>query len=296
MELDHLEAFVAIVRRAGVTRAAAALHLSQPAISRRLHLLEHEVGAPLFERIGRTFVLTQAGRAFLPHAQAVLASMRDALEAVAALSDATRGTVTLALVGTLASSHLTRTLQRFRQKHPRINLRLRTALSAEVSELVRCGDAALGLRYRTDGAPDLLSRPVFEERMLVVCAPSFRLASRKQVAAKALANEPWIAFPARPGRAPEPYANALEQRLAANGLDAAQIVPIDSLSAQTRMVEAGFGLALMPESSVVDELRAKTLCVLRAPSMRASVPVMLVQRRHAYASAATQALATLLCE
>lgn len=61
------------------------------------------------------------------------------------------------------------------------------------------------------------------------------------------------------------------------------------------MVEAGFGLALMPESSVVEELRAKTLRVLRAPSMRASVPVMLVQRRHGYASAATQALAALLC-
>ena len=51
MELDHVEAFVAIVRKGGFTRAAAALHLSQPAISRRVRLLEHEVGAPLFERI-----------------------------------------------------------------------------------------------------------------------------------------------------------------------------------------------------------------------------------------------------
>ena len=296
MELDHLEAFVAIVRQGGVTRAAAALHLSQPALSRRLHLLEHEVGAPLFERIGRGFALTQAGRAFLPHAQAVLASMRDALDAVAALSDPTRGSVTLALVGTLASSHLTRSLQRFREQHPRIDLRLRTALSAEVSELVRSGDAALGLRYRADSARDLVSRPVFEERMLVVCSPRFRLARSAHVSAKALADEPWIAFPQRPGRAPEPYANALEQRLVANGLESARIIPIDSLSAQKRMVEAGFGLALMPESSVVEELRAKTLCALRAPSMRANVPVMLVQRRHAYASAATKALATFLCE
>lgn len=296
MELDHLEAFVSIVRRGGVTRAAAALHLSQPAISRRLHLLEHEVGAPLFERIGRTFVLTQAGRAFLPHAQAVLASMRDALEAVSALSDASRGTVTLALVGTLASTQLTRSLARFREQHPRIDLRLRTALSAEVSELVRSGDAALGLRYRADSSRELSSRLLFDERMLVVCAAQCRLARRAHVPARALANERWIAFPPRPGRAPEPYANALEQRLAANGLDAAEIVPIDSLSAQKRMVEAGFGLALMPESSVVEELRAKTLCALRAPSMRASVPVMLIQRRNAYASAATQALATYLLE
>lgn len=67
------------------------------------------------------------------------------------------------------------------------------------------------------------------------------------------------------------------------------------MNAQKRLVEAGFGLALMPESSVVEELRGKTLRALSVPSMLATVPVMLVQRRNAYASAATQALAALLC-
>src|SRR5215469_15976366 len=64
MELNQIEAFVAIVRGGGFTRASATLHLSQPAISRRLHLLEDELGAPLFERIRSGAVLTEAGRAF----------------------------------------------------------------------------------------------------------------------------------------------------------------------------------------------------------------------------------------
>src|SRR5438552_2606801 len=128
MELDHVEAFVAIVRRGGFTRAAATLHLSQPAISRRLHLLEHELGAPLFERIRSGVVLTDAGRAFLPHAEALLASMHDGIDAVSGLRRADRGTVTLAVVGTLASTTLTDRLRRFREAHPAIDLRLRTAL------------------------------------------------------------------------------------------------------------------------------------------------------------------------
>src|SRR5438874_8374751 len=107
MEVDQVEAFVAIVRRGGFTRAAATLHLSQPAISRRLLLLERELGAPVFERIRSGVVLTDAGRAFLPHAEALLASMRDGIEAVRALHGADRGAVTLAVVGTLASSPLT---------------------------------------------------------------------------------------------------------------------------------------------------------------------------------------------
>src|SRR4030095_15704355 len=88
MELDHVEAFVAIVRRGGFTRASTSLHLSQPAISRRVHLLERELGAPLFERIRGGAVLTEAGRALLPHAEALLASMRDGIAAVRALRGA----------------------------------------------------------------------------------------------------------------------------------------------------------------------------------------------------------------
>ena len=118
MELDHVEAFLAIARTGGFARGSAALHLSQPAISRRIKLLEAELGAPLFDRLGRGVALTEAGRAFLPHAQALLASMRDAIDAVSAVRGTGHGTVTLALVGTLASSSLTALLSQFRQSHP----------------------------------------------------------------------------------------------------------------------------------------------------------------------------------
>src|SRR5689334_7311620 len=97
VQLDQVEAFVAIVRHGGFTRAASTLHLSQPAISRRIQLLEHELGAPLFERIHAGVLPTEAGRAFLPHAEALLASMHDGIEAVGALRGSDRGAVTLAL-------------------------------------------------------------------------------------------------------------------------------------------------------------------------------------------------------
>jgi DNA-binding transcriptional LysR family regulator len=150
VEVDHVEAFVAIVRRGGFTPAARTLHLSQPAISRRVRLLEAELGAPVFERVRSGVVLTDAGRAFLPHAEALLASMRDGIEAVAALRGGDHGSVALAVVGTLASTSLTERLRRFRERHGGVDLRLRTALSAEVSGLVRRGDATLGLRYDAD--------------------------------------------------------------------------------------------------------------------------------------------------
>ena len=290
MEIDQIETFVAVVRGGGFTKAGSLLHLSQPAVSRRLELLERELGAPLFERIRSGAILTEAGRTFLPHAEALLASMRDGLDSVRALHQVDGGMITLALVGTLASTSLTGCLQRFREAHPRVELRLRTALSQEISVLVRRGDATLGLRYGGDPHPDMVTVSVYNELMMVVCSPRHRLAGRRSVGASALGTERWVAFPPRNDAFYEPYPWSLQNRLAAWGLHPAEIVPIDSLTAQKRMVEAGFGLALLPESSVDEELRTGTLREMRVSGARVTIPVVLIHRRRAYLSGATRAL------
>ena len=289
-----MHAFLAIVTHGGFTRAADSLHLSQPAISRRIQLLERELGAPLFERVGAGLRLSDAGHAFLPHAQTLVAAVRDAVEAVDAVRGTSIGGVTLALVGTLAGTSLTDHLRAFRTSYPGVDLRLRTALSAQVSELVRRGDATVGLRYGLDAHAELVSEHVYSEPMLPVCAPDHPLARKRRVTVADLAGQSWVAFPARASSAPEPYASAIEQRLTALGLGDAQIVPIDSLSAQKRLVEAGFGLALLQASSVQEELRSRTLCELGCRQLRTAIPVVLIYRRWAFRSGATDALLALL--
>ena len=205
VEIDQVQAFVAIVRGGGFTRAASLLHLSQPAVSRRLDLLERELGAPLFERIRSGVVLTEAGRTFLPHAEGLLACMRDGVDSVRALHDVDRGTITLALVGTLASTTLTVCLERFRDAHPNVELRLRTALSQEVSVLVRRGDATLGLRYGSDPHAEMQALAIYGEPMMVVCSPRHRLANRRRVEPSALGAERWVAFPPRSDAFYDPY-------------------------------------------------------------------------------------------
>jgi DNA-binding transcriptional LysR family regulator len=295
VELEHVEAFLAIARSGGFTRGSAALHLSQPATSRRIKMLEAELGAPLFDRLGRGVTLTEAGRAFLPHAQALLASMRDAIEAVNTVRGTDHGTVTLALVGTLASSSLTGRLSRLRQEHPGLDLRLRTALSTEVSALVLRGDAALGLRYGADPDPGLVSDIIHHERLIPVCPPDHPAAAGGTDLA-ALDGQRWLAFPPPPGQPADLYTTALQQLLAAQGLGVAEVLPIDSLTAQKRMAEAGFGLAILPESSLDEELRTGTLRAIDAPALTASIPVALIRRRNSFQTGAARVLAAALTD
>src|SRR5260221_11960385 len=113
MNIDEIEPFVAVAELGGFPRAAQRLHRTQPAISRRLGLLEQELGAPMFERIRGNTSLTEAGRAFLPHAEAALAALKDGREAVRGLRTGMRGAISLALVGTLADTQIVDVLRSF---------------------------------------------------------------------------------------------------------------------------------------------------------------------------------------
>jgi DNA-binding transcriptional LysR family regulator len=291
--IDEIETFVSIARRGGFARAAESLHRSQPAISRRVEMLEQQLGTPLFERVRGGVILTEAGRALLPYAEAALAGLKDGAEAVRGLARGERGAVSVALVGTLASTRFAGMLRQFGQRHPSVKLELRTANSEEVSDLVRRGEATLGLRYFTDTDPGLVSEQVTEEALVLACSPDHRLAGRRVRDPGALAGERWVAFPPRRRRR-EPFATALEQRLAAAGIEAAEIVRIDSLTAQKRLVEAGFGIALLIESSVQEELRLGSLEIIHAPALRGGVPVTLVRRRNGYLSGAAQSLVAVI--
>jgi DNA-binding transcriptional LysR family regulator len=288
VDIDQLRTFLSIARSASFSRAASVLRRSQPAISRRIDLLEQELGAPLFERARSGALLTDAGAALLPYAESALAAVKDGEAAVRARLDGRTGTLSLAIVGTLANASFSRALRQFTRRFRDVRMALQTANSAEVSDLVRRGDATLGLRYLDDPSPGLVCRTVTEEQMVIVAGASHRLADGRPHRAKDLAGERWVAFPAR--RARESFVRYLDRKLTAAGLEERQVVPIDSLTAQKRLVEAGFGIALLAESGAEEELRLGTLKRLDIRGFSASIPVTLIHRRDGYLSSAAQYL------
>lgn len=292
MDIDGVETFLAIAELGSFTRAARRLHRSQPAISRRLEIVEHELGAPLFERLRGRARLTEAGRIFLPHAEAALASLRDGREAVRGLQAGIEGAISLALVGTLADTHVVDALREFAAHSAHVRLQLRTASSRGVTDLVRRGEATLGLCYHRVDRPELVSLNAGNEKLLVVAASGHRLAGRRVGHTHLLAGERWIGFPSTPGEGDS--GQALARQLTRAGLDDADVTLIDSLTAQKRLAQAGFGLALVPESSVRDELRQGVLVALDIRAMQATIPITAVHRRNGYLSAAAKALLELL--
>ncbi len=289
MDSEALATFLMVHRQGGVSAAAAALSRTQSAISRRLAVLEEELGAPLFERIGRGLTLSQAGLALLPHAERVAAAVGDAVAAVEAAKSGAVGTVHIAAVGTLASSGLTALLRQLREAFPGIDIRLQTATSDGVSEKVRTGEVAVGLRYFEDRSPDLVCKLIHHERLVVACAPSHPLAGRRVKSLTRLSGERWLAFPHPPQRS-EPFAQTIFSQFLSRGVDRIDWTAIDSLTAQKRLVEAGFGLALLQERGVAEEVAAGALALIRVGDLDVRVPIVSVARRGGFLSQATRAL------
>lgn len=292
MTIDEIETFVCIAEVGGFTEASKRLHRSQPAISRRIHELEHGLGTALFEREGRRVTLTDAGRALLPYAEAALAAIRDGSRAVRDRAQQTRS-FRLAIVGTLADSHIVTALREFTAQAADVSVDLRTAPSREVSALVRSGEADLGLRYNPDDDPKLESIPLGHEKLYVVVPANHRVTDRELADMGVLRAEKWLGFPAERGRGTS-FRGLLEQQLAAAGLVDPAITTVDSLTAQKRLIEAGLGIALMPVNNIREELRIGSLRVIDVPSLDARIPVVAVRRVDGYRSkAATDFLALL---
>lgn len=293
MDAEALTTFLAVHRQRGFSNAARFLHRTQPAISRRIALLEDELGVRLFERAAGGIALTPAGQVLLPHAERAVASLRDAQDAIRALATGDAGPLTMAIVGTLAGTDLTGVLRRFTRDHPAVELILQTARSGEISDLVRRAEATIGLRYDRDPSGDLLSESLGTEPLLVVCAPSHRLAGRSIASLAILRDERWIAFP-RTAQRPELPGTHIFSILIARGLGEIDWMAIDSLTAQKRLTEAGFGVSLIPASSAEEELSAGTLATIRVRDLDIGTPVFIVTRKGGYLSPAAHRLLALL--
>ncbi len=291
MDSEDLRTFLAVHATGGFSRAAEVLHRTQPAISRRIALLEEELGLPLFERAAGGVVLSQAGRVLLPQAERALAAMQDCAAALATLRSGTAGPLAVAAVGTLAGSDLTATLKRFAADRPDVALTLRTATSDAVSDLVRRGEADVGLRYHRERAGDLDAVALKSERLRVVCAAEHPRAGTRPKTLASLKDEHWLRFP----DAPEMQeTNNLFAQFLVRGVARIGWSAVDSLTAQKRLVEAGFGIALLPESAIAEELAAGSLAVIDVADLDAATPVVLVTRRGGYLSPAARALIALL--
>ena len=281
-DLDDLVAFRTLADLGSFRKAAAAVHLSQPAYSRRIDKLERALGVRLVERTTRRVALTAAGREFERKMRVLLDDLDNALLAIRG-DPATRGErVTLACVPSVVPTMVTRVLARYRESHPRVQVVLIDAKAHEVREAVSQGDADFGLSFGDMPDANLEFLALFDEPFVLACRADHALAACAAVAWAQLGSYAFIALARTSGNR-----LVLDRALAGSAARPRVVYEVQTGSSALALVDAGLGVAAMPASALAGH--AQLLGVpLRDPEVRRSVG--LVRRRASVLSASAAQL------
>ncbi|MGV8997042.1 MAG: LysR substrate-binding domain-containing protein [Parvibaculaceae bacterium] len=257
MTLDQLRIFIAVAEREHVTRAAAALGLTQSAVSAAISALEARHDARLFDRVGRHIELTQAGRTFLGEARAVLARAQAAELVLSELGTLGRGTLTVHASQTIASYWLPARLVRFREAYPNIEVRLVSGNTETVTKAVLDGSADLGFVEGAVRNAALAAREVGTDSLVLAVAVFHPLAARRNPSLADLAAAHWVVREPGSGTRSEMEAALLALKLPLHARDIALVLP--SNEAVRAAVEAGAGISGMSELVAAQGFASGTL-------------------------------------
>jgi len=245
-DLTDLRLFVAVVRSGSITGGAAAMNLALASASQRIAGMEATSGVPLLERGARGVHSTQAGTALLRHAEDILLRADRMLGELRGFSTGQRGRVRLlsntgALLGILP-----RALRSFLLAHPGLDVEVEEHPSVEIVRLVTEGAAEIGIVAEVVDPGALHLHRLVEDRLVLVTATTHHLAGRDEIGFAEAAREPLI------GLLDAALEGHLAEHAARRNLSLSHRIRLRSIGGIGRMVEAGVGVAILPESTLAD--------------------------------------------
>ena len=244
-DLLQLQAFIAVAERASFRAAAEQIHLSPPALSRRIERLETSLGVRLFERTTRKVELTSLGRVFLDRARAALDDLEGAMLGITDIAARRAGQVTVACVPSAASYFLPAVVGSFSKKYPGIRLRVIDEAVHQVMSSVISGESDFGISFMSAQMPEIDFDPIHTDPFVLAVRREHRLAKRKSVTWAELDGERLIAAARSSGNR-----QLIDDALAKAGRRPAITFEVGHIATLLGMVDAGLGVAAVPRMAL----------------------------------------------
>ncbi|WP_306192146.1 MULTISPECIES: LysR substrate-binding domain-containing protein [unclassified Streptomyces] len=246
MELRQIRYFLALAEECHFGRAAARLHMAQPALSQQIKQLETDLGTSLFTRSTRHVALTEAGHHLVEHARALVAEEERARLHMRELATGEAGRVSIGFIGTATYDVLPRVARTVRARLPGISMELRgELLTPDLVDGLLAGTYDLAVLRGAVNHEDIRTTPLRSESLVAVLPSHHPLAGQRRISLKALAGEPFVVHPSRA------RSSMYDRVLAAcrqAGFQPASLMEVGETATLVVFVAAGHGVALVPES------------------------------------------------
>ncbi|MDR9428247.1 MAG: LysR family transcriptional regulator [Salibaculum sp.] len=290
VDLRQLEMLDALATHGSLTKAADAIHVTQPAISSQMRKLEEHVGLPLYERDGRGVRLTEVGDRVVHHARRVGRVMGDLQQDLRHFKNLDRGEVTLAVVST-ANHFIPEDIVRFRKAHPGVEINLRVANRDTILEILAANETDLAITGQPPDDADVVARPFKENPLVVIAPPDHAMAGRDEIRPSDIAGEPFVLREYGSGTR-----RVMERAFLDHGLECKAACVLSSNEAVKQAVQAGLGVAIISRQTVELELETGRLVTLRCYALSLMRHWFVLYRNFRRLSPAALAFRNLLLE
>ena len=291
MHIETLKVFVDLVDMQSFSLAAERNFITQSAVSQQIRTLEDKFKRRLLERVrGRREVkLTTAGEIFYRECKNVLASYDSLNESMHGLVGKISGTVKVATVYSVGLHELPPKVREFMSKFPQAKIDLEYSRTTRVVRDVLNGTVELGVVAFPEPRRGLTIVQMASDRLVLICPPDHEFAERTQIKATELKNQDFVLF-----ERDIPTRKATDKILKSYGVDIRKVAEFDNIETIKRSVEVGFGVAIVPQPSVVDEERNNQLAVVELAEKDWVRPVGVVYRTDRTLSIAAKKFVQLL--
>lgn len=286
--LRHLQIFEAVARHCSISRAAAELHLTQPAVSMQMKQLEEQIGIALLEQIGKRLYLTEAGDELRGHAHRIAAQMADLDAAMNEFRGLERGLLRLSVVST-ANYFLPQLLSSFAERHPGVRVSLQVANREAVLGALADNRTELAITGQPPDSSDVVAQHFMNNPLVVIAAPSHPLAALDRVSVEQLDGAVMVVREAGSGTRA-----AMDRHFADRGIRYTAGCEMGTNEAVKQAVQAGLGLAVVSLQTIELELETRRLVVLPVNTFPIMRHWFVVHRTNKRLSAASRAFRELL--
>jgi len=250
MDIQDLRIFLAVVDFKSFSEAAEQVHLSQPAVSKRIANLESQLNTKLFDRISRKVFLTEAGELLLPKAREILNRLENARQEINALSGDISGTLSLAISHHLGLHRLPNLLKNFADRHKAIELDVHFSESEKAYEGIAQGQFDLAVNTLSPGEkPRITALPLWRDNLFFVCSNNHPLADIRDIDLAELSNHRCLVpdLSTFTGQ-------LLKDLFARNGLPLRPVMSTNFLQTLSKMTEIGLGWSLLPRTLITENM------------------------------------------
>jgi DNA-binding transcriptional LysR family regulator len=283
MDISQLEVFLSVAQEKSFSRAAEALHRTQPAVSQAIRRLETELGEPLFDRSSKDGTLTAAGKVLFDFAQQMMNLRHHAHSAIRELRDLHRGKLTLS-ANEYTVMGLLPLIPTFRARHPHIKIEVKRSLASRIPSEILGRDVEIGVVTFKPPDASISALPVSTDELALIVAPDHPLAGRQTVSVRELGAETFIAH-----NVPSPYRERVVKTFEKHRTPLNISMEMPTLEAIKRMVENKMGVALVPRLTAQTEIERGLVAGLTVKEMRLERKLHLIYRKGATLSHAAKA-------